>query len=289
MPITLDHSVLPLNKDNTIYHLHLHPEQLADTIIFVGDQNRVPMISQHFSKIECKQSHREFTTHTGYFNNNRVSVVSTGIGASNIDIVINEIDALKNIDFKQREIKDNKQSLIFCRIGTTGAFQPQLEPGQVIVSAYAAGFDGLLHFYQHTPTNPGLNQLITQHLSSDMLKHNLYTAACCPILLDNFSSLGTIGITLTAHGFYGAQHRGLRLPLAPISLLNALQKLVFNQIPFTNFEMETAMIYALSELLGHRAISINSVVYNRATQASCSNPRQAMHTLIERSLDLLTK
>lgn len=280
-------SVLPLNNDGSAYHLRLQPHEIADTIIFVGDPDRVASVSQHFDKITLQKQHREFVTHTGYFQQQPLTVISTGIGAGNIDIVINEIDALKNIDFNNRQIKSNPTVLTFIRLGTTGALQPNLQVGDIIMSSYAAGFDGLLHFYKNHSKDSSLHQVIQQQLNDPMLNHNLYTAAADSDLLQRFKDLGQSGITLTMHGFYGAQNRSLRLPLSPIDLLTSLQNLQYESLKVTNFEMETAMIYALCSLLGHRALSINNIVYNRLTEEKCPNPKTAMQLMISKTLSHL--
>lgn len=280
-------SVLPVNRDGSIYHLKLQPKEIADTIILVGDPDRVASVSQYFDKITLKKQHREFTTHTGYFQQQPLTVISTGIGAGNIDIVINEIDALKNIDFNNRKIKPIHTQLTFIRLGTTGALQPNLSVGDIIVSSYAAGFDGLLHFYKNQSKNSSLYQIIQQQLNDPMLNYNLYTAAADPDLLHQFKGLGQPGITLTMHGFYGAQNRSLRLPLNPINLLTSLQNIQYESLKVTNFEMETAMIYALSSLLGHRALSINNIVFNRLTEEKCPNPKKAMQMMISKTLSHL--
>ena len=287
MAATLSPSVLALNSDQSVYHLHLHPEDIADTVILVGDPQRVSAVSQHFSSITVKKQYREFVTHTGMYQQQPLSVISTGIGAGNIDIVLNEIDALKNINLKNREVKENPTQLKFIRLGTTGALQPEIAPGHRILSAYAAGFDGLAHFYHHHNHSHPLNAVIKQHLNNEMLQHNLYTGTASAELINQFSALGQQGITLTAHGFYGAQNRSLRIPLGSIRLLDSLQHLTFNNLNVTNFEMETAMIYALSEMLGHQALSISCVVYNRATEAASSNPRRDVDTMIEAALQCL--
>lgn len=276
-------SELILNPDHSIYHLNLHPEDIADTVILVGDPARVPLVSKHFDRIDVKKQKREFLTHTGQLGNKRVSVLSTGIGAGSIDIVINELDALVNIDFNTRETKQNLTQLNIIRFGTCGGLQPELQLHDVIFSEYAFSFDGLLKFYNYHQEH-ALCEAIKTHFSTLPALSGLYVAKAH--WHHQHSSLGH-GLTLTCPGFYGPQGRALRAPVFDDDFFKDVCEFRFNDLKVMNFEMETAAILALSRLLGHRCASLSVVAANRVTRKFSDNVDAAIEKLIQSGLALL--
>lgn len=299
-------SELITNSDNSIYHLHLQPDQIADLIITVGDPDRVERVSRYFDRIDTRVSKREFVTHTGELGGRRISVISTGIGTDNIDIVLNELDALARIDLKTRELLPTEQQrpLSFVRLGTSGCLQPDLGVDSILVSAYAIGIDGLMAFYDlHHPQE---TLYLLNHLQASMAAAGLhipgtpYAAQADEKLLSHFSTpKNHQGITLTAAGFYGPQARELRLKTRLNSkIINALTSFRYsptnnrespqNALRITNLEMETAGIYALAQALGHSAVSISALLANRANGTFSQNATQTVDSLIEWALERLT-
>jgi len=284
-------SELILNPNGSIYHLHLQPGDLAETIITVGDQNRVEAVSKHFDRIEIKKSNREFTTHTGYVGSKRLSVISTGIGTDNIDIVLNEIDALFNINMATREIKEDLTSLSFVRIGTSGCLQDDIPLDSFLFTAFSVGLDNLFSFYETvsdkstiriqtdfqdfcsrsgTPRYATIWHKGDEDLLEQMKGENDYT-----------------GVTLTCPGFYGPQGRQLRINSKLTPFVNALSHFQSGDYRFTNFEMETSGIYGMSHLLGHKAISCNAILANRKNGTFSANPKPTVDRLIEQVLTKL--
>lgn len=284
-------SELVLNPDGSIYHLNLQPHQLADTIITVGDPDRVSAVSKHFDKIEVEVHKREFKTHTGTLNNKRISVVSTGIGTDNIDIVLNELDALKNIDFETRSVKKDLTSLEIIRIGTTGAIQPEIEIESFLVSEKAIGFDGLLHFYGNTDfLDESFSEAFIEQTNWYPKKSIPYVVSADESLLNKFNSKEFIkGITATNIGFYGPQGRVLRLALQDETLNDKIQNFVYKGKKITNLEMETSGIYGLAKLLGHRALSLNVILANRPNGTFSEKPEKATETLIKKALEIISQ
>lgn len=280
-------SELILNPDRSVYHLNLKPEHIANTIITVGDPDRVAMITQHFDTIEYRIQKREFHTQTGTYKNNRITVISTGIGTDNIDIVLNELDALVNIDLNTRELKDTHTTLKIIRIGTSGAVQPDIPIDSFLISKYATGFDSLLHFYESKQIQEtAVSEALVQHLQWDPNKSFPYTVISDQTLCNQLDSDQTIqGYTITNVGFYGPQGRVLRLPLQDTELNNKIASFNYNELKVTNLEMETAGIYGLSKLLGHHAISMNAIIANRALGTFSKNPQKTMANLIKYTLD----
>ncbi|WP_340073689.1 nucleoside phosphorylase [Leptobacterium sp. I13] len=282
-------SELILNPDGSIYHLNLHPEDIADTIIFVGDPDRVSKVSKYFDSIELKKGKREFITHTGTLNSKRISVVSTGIGTDNIDIVLNELDALVNIDLYKREAKQNHTPLNIIRIGTTGALQPAIGVDQFVMSEYAMGLDGLLYFYD----SRHVQQIEMQKAFKEYA--NWHPAKADPYIVKYDEKLGAklktpeihMGFTVTAPGFYGPQSRKLRSTLDDEYSNDTFASFDFNGLKITNLEMETAGIYGLAKLLGHRAVSMNCVLANRSNKTFSKEPYVAIDRLIKYTLDKL--
>ena len=285
-------SELIINPDGSIYHLQLKPGDIANTIITVGDQDRVEQVSKHFDSIEVKVQNREFKTHTGYYKGKRLTVISTGIGPDNIDIVFNELDALVNIDFEYRKIKEDKTILNFIRVGTSGAIQPEIPLNSYILSSIGIGFDNLLHFYANT------DSILNKNLSEAFIKHTIwnpnnskpYAVAADEDLLKMFSSNTIInGITTTNVGFYGPQGRTLRLPLQDNALNAKIASFVFEENKITNLEMETTAIYGMAKLLGHKAVSLSAILANRATGDFSDTPKDTIDKLILHTLETLSK
>lgn len=286
--IRIPESELILNPDSSIYHLNLKPGELATTIITVGDPDRVDQVTKHFDKIRVTKQKREFKTVTGSIGSKDISVVATGIGTDNIDIVMNEIDALFNIDFGTRTIKDELTSLDFVRIGTSGCIQPAIPVDSFLVSKYAIETEQILaqYEYQHNKTEEALHELLQKELDSTL---RLNIVECRSLLLDHLSQNFYQGITYTAGGFYAPQGRAIRLKTALHQhSFDQLASLRFGDTQVTNIEMETAGIYGLANLLGHSAISFNALLANRATKAFSTQPNKTVHKLIEEVLQLLT-
>ena len=281
---------LILNEDGSIYHLNLLPEDIAHTIITVGDPERVAQVSQYFDSIEIKKGKREFHTHTGHKNGKRITVISTGIGTDNIDIVLNELDALVNIDFSTRELKENHIRLDIIRIGTTGSLQSDIPVDSFLMSEYVIGFDGLLHFYQH-------EDIGHTAMEDAFIAHTRWTEQKArPYVLRYSQKLGAIftdnrirlGFTATNTGFYGPQNRQLRIAPSQQGLNELMRSFEYKGYRLTNLEMETSGIYALAHLLGHHAVSLNCVLANRATGEFSKKPTQSVDQLIKFCLDKLT-
>jgi uridine phosphorylase len=285
-------SELILNADGSIYHLQLKPEQLAPVIFTVGDPNRVSAVSQHFDSIEHRVAHREFVTHVGELRGQKVMCISTGIGTDNIDIVMNELDALANIDFTTREIKADFTPLSIIRIGTSGAIQPEIELDSFIVSETAIGFDNLMHFYNVSPSPDGLmlSEAIADYLESrnDEFMVLPYGFDADKRLLEKFP-IETFkrGITVTAPGFYAPQGRLLRGRAAEPRLLKLLTGFKSKQQILTNIEMETAGIYGLARLLKHRAVSVSAILANRTNGTFSNQSETTVATLIEKVLAII--
>lgn len=290
---TIKSSELITNDDGSIFHLHLLPEDLADTVILVGDPGRVETISAYFDTIELKKSNREFYTVTGRYNNRRLSVISTGIGPDNIDIVINELDALVNIDLKTKEIKPDKHSLNIVRIGTSGSVQADIPVDSFVISEKSIGCDGVIRFY-------GDNQSVCERdFEEAFIRHCQWAAdAARPYVVNASASLverlhtagQTIkGVTLTAVGFYGPQGRILRLPLAMPGINDRITEFRYQNYKVTNYEMESAAITGLCNLLGHHAATICLIIANRMTGDASADYHGYMKKLIEYTLTQLTR
>jgi uridine phosphorylase len=285
MPIK--NSELILNPDGSVYHLNLKPENISDTIIFVGDQDRVEKITKHFDSIEFSTQKREFKTQTGYFQDRRITVLSTGIGPDNIDIVLNELDALVNIDLKTRQPKTELSSLNIIRIGTSGSLQADIPVDSFLISTHALDVNGMLHFYQiEGISNPEIEDEFIRHTDWDKNKAR-------PIIINNSKYLQKYfesdkiykGMTGTAGGFYGPQGRVLRLPLKDPSLNSKLESFNHKDFRITNFEMETSVIYGLSKLLGHEALSLNAIIANRANGDFSKDLKKTVDKLIIYTLE----
>ncbi|MAP53834.1 nucleoside phosphorylase [Altibacter sp.] len=282
-------SELILNPDGSIYHLNLKPEDLATTVIVVGDPDRVDLVSDYFDTIDLKAFHREFKTHTGTYRGKRISVLSTGIGTDNIDIVFNELDALVNIDFESRTVKETHTPLDIIRIGTSGALQPEIAVDSMLVSELAMGFDTLLHFYGNTTfLDTEVSEAFMKHTQWSVQKSHPYVVHADTDLLTKFASENIQnGFTTTNVGFYGPQGRVLRLALQDPFLNDKIASFNYKGRKITNLEMETAGIYGMSKLLGHRAISLNAILANRPNGQFSSKPKEAIHKLVQHTLDVL--
>jgi uridine phosphorylase len=278
-------SELVLTPTGAIYHLALRPEQLAHTIIAVGDQDRVAQVSKHFDKIDYKVQHREFVTHTGWVGKKHITAISSGIGTDNIDIMLNELDALVNIDFQTRLPKENLTSLQIVRVGTSGALQPDIEVDSLLVSKEAIGLDNLMMFYNlpQTEEESAFCKEVQNQIDLPFLP---YCVPSSPILLQMFDELRQ-GITLTCSGFYAPQGRRLRLNTRPTDILERYKNFQARGIKFTNFEMETSGYYAFGCLLQHEILSLNAILANRATGKFSSNPAKPVEDLIQMTIEKL--
>ena len=285
-------SELILNSDGTIFHLHLKPENIADQIILVGDQARVDTVAGFFEKTDFSVKNREFRTVTGWYNGKKISVISTGIGTDNIDIVMNELDALVNIDLEKREIKTEKKSLNLVRIGTSGSLQEDLPVNSFLMTQKSIGFDGMLNFYANRELICDLpfEKAFKQFTNWNEFLPTLYVVDASRKLQNKFDSPEfKKGVTISAPGFYGPQGRVLRLPLAMPQLNKLLEQFRFEDYKITTFEMESSAIYGLSKMLGHQALTICLVIANRVTKQANENYRPVMEQLIKKVLDILTK
>ncbi len=280
-------SELILNQNGTIYHLELHPEQVAPLIITVGDQDRVARVSRYFDRVEHRVRKREFVTHTGWIGQQRLSVISTGIGPDNVDIVMNELDALFNIDLENRRVKSKLTPLTIIRLGTAGCLQADIPLDAFVASSGAIGMDGLLQFYQAAAQqNHPILAALREHTGEDWeFPVSPYFASGDAGLLQHFSSNFYQGITMTNPGFYGPQGRQLRAPVRQPRYLDLLQSFEFENQKILNLEMETSAIYGLSQLLGHRAISLSVILANRAQGTFSTNPAKSVRRLLETALE----
>lgn len=282
-------SELILNPDGSIYHINLKPENLAQNIIFVGDQDRVAKIAKHFDNIEFETQKREFKTITGTFKNKRFTIISTGIGPDNIDIVVNELDALVNIDLKTRTLKKEHTSLNIVRIGTSGSLHDNIPVDSFVLASYGLGFDGLLHSYV-------CDEILETEMEDAFIKHSNYSQKKSrPYIVKNSSELEKklisdnvfSGITATAGGFYGPQGRILRLAVQDPDLNDKIEDFSYKSMRITNLEMETSAIYGLAKLLGHQAVSMNAIIANRANLTFSKDPYKTVENLIEYTLNKL--
>lgn len=283
-------SELLINEDGSVYHLHVKPEQLADKIIVVGDPARVDLIASYFDDVECQIVSREFHTTTGTYRGKRISIISTGIGCDNVDIVLNEIDALANIDFQTRETKDRLRSFEIVRIGTCGGLQPDTPIGTYICSEVSIGFDGLLNFYQ------GRNAVCDLPMERALLNHLGWSGnMCCPAPYAIHSDKELVeriartdmkrGITVACGGFFGPQGRQLRIPLADPHQNEKIGSFEYDGLRITNYEMESSALAGLSRLLGHRATTVCLVIANRVAQEANTDYKKLMNKLIQMVLE----
>ncbi len=284
-------SELILNDDNSVYHLRLHPHQIAKDIIVVGDPGRVEIISNYFDSIEHKVANREILTHTGIMNGKRLTVMSTGMGTDNIDIVLNELDALVNIDLENRTIKKEHAALNIVRIGTSGALQEEIPVDSFLISEFGLGLDGLMNYYQFEQTTEEIELLRQFYEQTNYRKEfaQPYFVKGSPVLFDRLKGGCISGITATAGGFYGPQGRILRIPLKETQLNEKLRDFNHNNYRITNFEMETSALYGLSRVLGHNACTVCAIIANRFSGTGSNNYKLAVQKLIEQTLQQLTQ
>jgi uridine phosphorylase len=282
-------SELIINPDGSIFHLHLLPENIADTIILVGDMDRVKEVSSFFDKIELKKQNREFITHTGIFRSKRITVVSTGIGTDNIDIVVNELDALANIDLKTRLVKEQKKRLNFIRIGTSGALQYDIPVDTPIISKMAIGFDGLLNFYanRNTITDASIEKAFIAHMSWNAQLTTPYFVEGSNELLEKVGFDMKKGLTISAPGFYGPQGRVLGLPIQDVTINDKITAFEYQGMKITNYEMECSAIYGLSKLLNHNAVTVCNIIANRIRGEYSANYKKSVKELIIKVLERL--
>jgi uridine phosphorylase len=269
-----------------VYHLNLLPEHIAKDIFLVGDQGRVSEISKHFDRIEYQIANREFVTHTGYIGHKRISAVSTGIGTDNVDIVLNELDALVNTHLDSAKEKEEKTSLNLVRLGTSGTIQSDIEVNSLVVSSHGLGIDNLMHFYANNQFDKDMQQAIDQQIKwpNELSKPYVYSAD--NELLNKFKGYQQ-GITVTAPGFYAPQGRKMRIPFAIEDLHKRLLNFNHNDTKITNFEMETSALYGLGKLMRHNCLTICTILANRARNEYSNNPKGAIENLIEQALDKL--
>tara|TARA_R110002167_G_scaffold31099_13_gene102535 strand:- start:254 stop:1138 length:885 start_codon:yes stop_codon:yes gene_type:complete len=283
-------SELVLNADGSIYHLNLLPEDIAHCILTVGDPERVAQVSKYFDTISVKKGKREFHAHTGTLNGKRLTVISTGIGTDNVDIVLNELDALANIDFHTRSIKQKFTALDIIRIGTSGSLRRDIPVDSFLLSKYAMGFDGLMHFYKHGKLPyKGFIDAFIESTGWSPEKARPYMVKCDESLAVSLTSNRIrLGVTVTNTGFYGPQGRTLRIEPSDSDLLSKLAGFSHDGLQITNMEMETSGIYCLANLMGHRAVSMNCILANRPTGIFSKNPEKAVDALIQYVLEGIT-
>ena len=285
--MSLKASELILNADGSIYHLGLLPEDLANTIITVGDPGRVSSVSKYFDEIEVKKNKREFTTHTGTYKGKRITVMSTGMGTDNIDIALTELDALVNIDLKEKKIKEDLTSLDIIRIGTTGSVRKEIPINAFLVSELAIGFDGLMYYYKDDSCLKNeISEAFVQQTGWSSKKATPYVVEASKKLVNKLSSASTVkGFTGTNVGFYGPQARVLRNAVSDPDMNDKIRDFEFNDLRITNLEMETSGIYGMSKIMGHHAISMNLILANRETGEFSENAAEMMDKLIKYCLD----
>src|SRR5882724_11639389 len=283
-------SELIINSRGAIYHLDLRPEELATTVLTVGDPDRVGAVSKYFDRIETRSQHREFVTHTGWLGKKRISVVSTGIGTDNIAIVLNELDALVNIDFATRLVRSELTQLTIIRMGTAGALQADIPVDSFVASTYGLGIDNLLNFYRHSG-NEEEDHLLHSFITHTQLHHqfaNPYISGASASLIRHFVKGFHQGITVTCPGFYGPQGRVLRLGLSHPDLIDQLTAFQYGPYRIANFEMETAGIYGLGKILGHHCLSLSAIVANRVKKSFSKDGNATVEGLIRKTLDTLS-
>ena len=283
-------SELIFNEDGSVYHLKLKPNNISDSIILVGDPQRVELISKHFHSIEFSVSNREFKTVTGVYKNKRISVISTGIGSGNIDIVLNELDSLVNIDFETRNLKPKLTKLNLIRIGTSGAIQKDIPVDSLLISSKAIDIDGFLNNYKinndHTYNNAD-NYLNDYKFNNQKLLPLCFN--CSESLFEHFEIISDFsGVTVTCNGFYGSQGRSIRIETSNQNFISEIKKISFSNDNVTNLEMETAIIYGMSKILGHNAISLNAILANRENGTYSLDPNKTINKLILLTLDKLS-
>ena len=282
-------SELIINEDGSIFHLHLHPEQLADIVILVGDPGRVALVASFFDSVEYEVESREFKTITGSYKGKRMTVLSTGIGTDNIDICVTELDALANIDFKTRQVKDEFRQLTLLRLGTSGAIQPDIKVGEAVFARTSVGFDGLLNYYagRNEVCDLAIERAFLEHTQWDRLLTKPYFVDADKELLELFKDSTREGITIAAPGFYAPQGRWVRLQPHDLKLNEKIESFRFNDRRITNFEMESSALAGLAALMGHRAGTICTIIAQRVALDACTDYKPFVRQMIVNALDKL--
>ena len=284
-------SELIITPEGRVYHIDLLPEELAGTVVTVGDPARVAEVSKHFDKIEAKASHREFVTHTGYIGKKRITVLSSGIGPDNIDITLNEIDACANIDFETRSVKPEFTRLDIIRLGTSGSLQEEIPVDSLVASSHGIGLDNLLHYYQieYSDKEKIMATKFAEHSGLNNSPLSPYAVQGSSELLSHFNSNYHKGITVTCPGFYAPQGRVVKAPLRFPNLVDSLSTFEFEKHRITNFEMETSAIFGLGRVFGHRCLSINTIIANRQNKTFSKDAKAAVENMITQSLEIIEK
>ncbi len=279
---------LILNPDGSIYHLNLKPEHISDLIVAVGDPGRVHKVSQYFDDVDFEMNKREFITHVGKYKGKKITVISSGMGTDNVEILMTELDALVNIDLKTREPKARKKKLKIVRIGTSGSIQEDVRLGTHLLSEYAIGMDPLMLYYDLEQNE--LEQQLAEKIREETgIQHTPYAIRGSQLLIEHFKDIGRLGNTVTCHGFYAPQARTLRVPIKHPDLIEKLNYFHHNGIWMTNLEMETAGYYALARILGHEVISLNAIIANRIRDKYSKDPARVIDLLIRKVLDKLVQ
>ena len=286
---TIPASELIINDDGSIFHLHLRPEQLADTVILVGDPGRVALVAEHFDNRECEVSNREFRTVTGSYKGRRMTVLSTGIGIGNIDISVTELDALANVDFATRQEKAEKRRLTLVRLGTSGAIQPDIRVGEMVFSRTSVGFDGLLNYYKgrNEVCDLEIERAFMEHTGWNELLPKPYFINADPTLFELFRDCTREGITIAAPGFYAPQGRWVRLEPQDVHLNEKIESFDYRGRRITNFEMEGSALAGLAALMGHRAATICTIIAQRVALDACTDYKPFVRRMIATALDKL--
>ena len=283
-------SELIINEDGSIFHLHLLPEQLADIVILVGDPGRVQMIAEFFDEVECRVSNREFNTVTGSYKGKRMTVLSTGIGIGNIDISVTELDALANIDFATRKVKEQKRQLTLVRLGTSGALQPDIKVGDFVYARTSVGFDGLLNYYagRNEVCDLAIEEAFVEHTGWNPLFPRPYFIDSDPELWELFKDSVTEGMTIAAPGFYAPQGRGVRLRPEDVDLNSKIESFDYEGRRITNYEMEGSALAGLARLMGHRATTLCTIIAQRVAKDACTDYKPFVKKMIQMALDKLS-
>lgn len=286
---TIPASELIINEDGTIFHLHLLPEQIADIVMLVGDPGRVEMVASFFDSRECEVANREFKTVTGTYKGKRMTVLSTGIGIGNIDICVTELDALANIDFATRQVKDTFRQLTLVRLGTSGALQPNIKVGEAVFSRTSVGFDGLLNYYagRNEVCDLDIEKAFIEHTSWNELLPKPYFIDADPSLGELFKDVTREGITIAAPGFYAPQGRWVRLQPQDLKLNEKIESFNFNGRKITNFEMESSALAGMAALMGHKAATICTIIAQRIALDACTDYKPFVRQMIQNALDKL--
>ena len=286
---TIPSSELIINGDGSIFHLHLKPEQLADIVILVGDPGRVAMIAEYFDTKECEVANREFLTVTGSYKGKRMTVMSTGIGIGNIDICVTELDALANIDFATRQVKDTFRQLTLVRLGTSGALQPDIKVGEAVFSRTSVGFDGLLNYYagRNDVCDLDIERAFIEHTDWNELLPKPYFVDADPSLAELFKDVTREGITIASPGFYAPQGRWVRLQPQDLKLNEKIESFDFGGRKITNFEMESSALAGLAALMGHKAATVCTIIAQRVALDACTDYKPFVRQMIANALDKL--